>query len=70
MTLLNLLGAEAIEVTPGGTTTRRAAHPLFAAIDRAPLEPVSDEENAMLDELERSTEWLTDEEFEAERSRS
>ncbi len=54
-------------VSPGsnsGVRLRRAVHPLLAAIESAPLEPISDEENAQLDEIRRTTtHWLTDEEF-------
>jgi len=44
--------------------TETEPHPLLAAIARAPLDPISDEENAALDELVRTTsEWMTDEAF-------
>jgi hypothetical protein len=48
----------------GGVRQRRTVHPLLTAIENAPLEPISDEENAQLDEILRTTtHWLTDEEF-------
>jgi len=48
----------------GGVRPRSKVHPLLAAIENAPLEPISDEENAQLDEvLHSTTNWLTDEEF-------
>jgi hypothetical protein len=55
------------EVSPGsdsGVRIRRTVHPLLAAIESASLAPISDEENAQLDEIVRTTShWLTDEEF-------
>jgi hypothetical protein len=49
-----------------GVRLRRSVHPLLAAIEQAPLDPISDEENAQLDEILRTTtHWLTDEEFAA-----
>lgn len=51
-------------VSDGGVRARSKVHPLLAAIENAPLEPISDEENAQLDEiLHSTTQWLTDEEF-------
>ena len=45
---------------------RRTTHPLLAAIEHAPLVPISDEENAQLDEIVRTTtHWLSDEAFTA-----
>lgn len=42
----------------------RATHPLVTAINNAPLSPISDEENAVLDGIVSNTsQWLTDEEF-------
>ena len=42
-------------------------HPLIDAMSRAPLDPISDEENEILDEIVRTTDhWLTHEEFLAE----
>ena len=38
-------------------------HPLLEAIEKAPLDPISDEENAELDKLAASTEWIPDGEF-------
>jgi hypothetical protein len=39
-------------------------HPLLAAIERAPLEPISDEENALLDEiLHRADYWVKHEDL-------
>lgn len=47
-----------------GVRSRSKVHPLLAAIENAPLEPISDEENTQLDEiLHSTTQWLTDEEF-------
>jgi uncharacterized protein YeeX (DUF496 family) len=40
-------------------------HPLITAIQNAPVVPISDEENAELDEIAKSSRWLTDEEFRA-----
>lgn len=54
-------------VSPGsdsGVRLRRTVHPLLTAIENAPLEPISDEENAQLNEILRTTtHWLTDEDF-------
>lgn len=48
----------------GNVRTRSVVHPLLTAIENAPLEPISDEENAQLDEiLQSTTHWLSDEEF-------
>jgi len=59
----------AADVSPGsdsGVRLRRSVHPLLAAIESAPLAPISDEENAQLDEIIRTTtKWLTEEEFAA-----
>jgi len=47
-----------------GVRERRAMHPLLIAIENAPLDPISDEKKAELDEIFRTTtHWLTDEEF-------
>lgn len=47
-----------------GVRLRRTVHPLLAAIENAPLDPISDEKNAELEEILRTTtHWLTDEEF-------
>lgn len=47
-----------------GVRLRRTMHPLLATIENAPLVPISDEENAQLDEIVRTTtHWLSDEEF-------
>lgn len=47
-----------------GVRLRSSVHPLLVAIENAPLDPISDEENAELDEILRTTtRWLTDEEF-------
>lgn len=49
-----------------GVRLPRTTHPLLAAIENAPLDPISDEENAQLDEIVRTTtHWLSDEEFTA-----
>ncbi len=61
----NAAAAELIEpVSESGVQLRGATHPLLAAIERAPLAAISDEENAILDEIVRTTDaWMTDEEF-------
>ncbi|MBK9264275.1 MAG: hypothetical protein IPM54_31295 [Polyangiaceae bacterium] len=47
-----------------GVRLRSTVHPLLAAIESAPLAPISDEENAEFDNIVRTTtKWLTDEEF-------
>ncbi len=47
-----------------GVRRRSDVHPLLLAIEAAPLEPISDEEAAELDEIVRTTtKWLTTEEF-------
>lgn len=47
-----------------GVRLRGTKHPLLVAIENAPLVPISDEENAQLDEILRTTtHWLSDDEF-------
>jgi len=44
-------------------TSTKPKHPLVSAIENAPVVLISDEENAKLDEIAKSSRWLTDEEF-------
>lgn len=63
-TAKDLRAVEADQPVSDSGVQVRSAHPLLAAIARAPLDPISDEENALLDEIARTTDdWMTHEEF-------
>jgi hypothetical protein len=61
----NAASAEMIEPeSESGIRVRGQEHPLLSAIACAPLDPISDEENALLDEITQTTShWLSTEEF-------
>ncbi|UQA59090.1 hypothetical protein [Polyangium aurulentum] len=65
MTTAKDLGAAEVDQPASESGVQvRSVHPLLAAIARAPLDAISDEENALLDDIARSTDaWTTHEDL-------
>lgn len=63
-TARDLAKAAADERESESGVTRLADDPVFAAIEAAPFVPATEEESALLDEIERTTQrWIPHEEF-------
>jgi hypothetical protein len=63
-TARDLAGVNTDEPESESGMTRLVDDPILAAIEAAPFVPATDEENALLDEIERTTRrWIPHDEF-------